>query len=70
MLLLLQDESKLQPGAFYLDRSPQAKHLTLGGTQYSPQQAAELWQKLMQMAGLTGQSADVAAAAAAGVAQQ
>jgi hypothetical protein len=62
LLLLLQDESKLQPGAFYLDRSPQAKHLTLGGTHYSPQQAAELWGKLMQLAGLQEQAGSDTAA--------
>lgn len=67
--LALEDEAKLQPGAFYLDRSPQAKHLTLGGTHYSPQQAAQLWEQLMAMAGLPGQ-AGAAAAAAAGAPQQ
>ncbi|KAF6260751.1 hypothetical protein COO60DRAFT_857255 [Scenedesmus sp. NREL 46B-D3] len=66
--LALEDEVKLQPGAFYLDRSPQIKHLTLGGTQYSPQQAADLWRKLMQMAGLPEQAGP--AAAADGAAQQ
>lgn len=65
LLLLLQDEAKLQLGAFYLDRSPQAKHLTLGGTHYSPQQAAQLWEQLMAMAGLPGQPGAAAAAAGA-----
>eukprot|EP00877_Chromochloris_zofingiensis_P002376 jgi/Chrzof1/12139/Cz06g22190.t1 len=49
--LALQDQDKLQPGAFYLDRAPQPKHLSLAGTQHTPQQAAELYDKLLRLAG-------------------
>jgi len=51
--LLQQDASKLQPGAFYLDRAPAAKHLTLSGTSYPDSKAAELVDKLLGMAGLS-----------------
>jgi dehydrogenase/reductase SDR family protein 12 len=61
--LALEDASKLQPGAFYLDRQPQEKHLTLGGTKYSKAQAAELYAKVLGMANLAqSQGADTAAA--------
>lgn len=50
--MLLQDASKLQPGALYLDRRPQPKHLSLGGTRYTPAQAAQLHRQLMGLAGL------------------
>lgn len=63
--LALEDGSKLQPGAFYLDRQPQAKHLTLGGTKYSKQEAAELYEKVLALAGLQklGPAAQQASAA-------
>lgn len=49
-----QEARKLEPGAFYLDRAPQAKHLTLSGTQYPDSAAAALVDKLMGLAGLDG----------------
>ena len=62
----LADSTALQPGAFYLDRQPQAKHLTLGGTGYSSGEAAELYSKVLQMAGLKEEGAAGAAAAVEG----
>ena len=47
---LLQDSAKLQPGAFYLDRQPQPKHLALAGTKYSPADVDRLWAQLEAMA--------------------
>lgn len=47
---MLQDESKLQPGGFYLDRQPQAKHLPLAGTGYTSAQVDRLWAALEQLA--------------------
>mmetsp|Transcript_9877 Transcript_9877/g.24673 ORF Transcript_9877/g.24673 Transcript_9877/m.24673 type:complete len:325 (-) Transcript_9877:380-1354(-) len=47
--LCLQDDSKLENGGFYLDRQPQSKHLRWGGTQYTPQQVDQLWDKLTMM---------------------
>ena len=44
-----QNESKLQPGAFYLDRSPQSKHLTWGGTAYGADKAEQLYKKLLEV---------------------
>jgi hypothetical protein len=49
-----QDASKLEPGAFYLDRVPQAKHLALSGTKYDAPRAAQLVDKLLGLAGLGG----------------
>ena len=46
----LQDGATLQPGAFYLDRQPQPKHLALAGTKYSPADVDRLWAKLEAMA--------------------
>lgn len=46
---MAQDESKLEGGAFYLDRAPQPKHLPLGGTSYSSAQVDKLWQELESM---------------------
>ena len=46
---LVQDQAKLQGGAFYLDRQPQAKHLPLTGTGYSERQADQLWNTLERM---------------------
>ena len=45
-----QDSDKLEPGAFYLDRRPQAKHLALAGTRYTPAQVDTLWARLEAMA--------------------
>ena len=45
----LQDQEKLEPGGFYLDRKPQSKHLWGGGTQYSQQDVDSLWQKLSKL---------------------
>ncbi|KAF8067317.1 DHRS12 [Scenedesmus sp. PABB004] len=64
--LALEDAAKLQPGAFYLDRAPQAKHLLLGGTGYSAADAAELWKRLTQLAGLDERGGAEAAAAGGG----
>lgn len=63
--LALEDSTTLQPGAFYLDRQPQAKHLTLGGTKYSKQEAAELYDKVLALAGLKQQGAAAAQEASA-----
>jgi dehydrogenase/reductase SDR family protein 12 len=40
--LSCQDVAKLEPGAFYLDRQPQAKHLPLAGTKYSQEDVGRL----------------------------
>jgi dehydrogenase/reductase SDR family protein 12 len=48
--LCVEDAGKLQPGAFYLDRRQQPKHLPLGGTSYSGADVDVLWQKLEAMA--------------------
>ena len=64
--LALEDGAKLQPGAFYLDRAPQAKHLTLGGTRYSSAQAADLYGRVLELAGLKPGEEGSAAAAAEG----
>jgi len=48
----LQELSKLEPGAFYLDRHPQQKHISFGGTAYSKDIAAQLFHKLMEAAGI------------------
>lgn len=45
-----QDMDKLEPGAFYLDRSPQSKHLMLAGTRYKPEAVDRLWERLGAMA--------------------
>lgn len=50
--LALEDADKLQPGGFYLDRAPQAKHLSWSGTQYTEQQVDTLCSKLSEMGGL------------------
>ncbi|GFR41790.1 hypothetical protein Agub_g2553 [Astrephomene gubernaculifera] len=47
--LALQDASRLQPGAFYLDRAPQPLHLPLAGTQYGMQQVDAMWAQLQGM---------------------
>ncbi len=46
----VQDAAKLEPGAFYLDRQPQAKHLTLAGTKYGAADVDALWRQLEAMA--------------------
>jgi len=50
--LACEDESKLQNGAFYLDRAVAEKHMWGAGTQYTDQQKQLLWQKLSKLAGL------------------
>ncbi|KAI8476577.1 MAG: dehydrogenase/reductase SDR family member 12-like protein [Monoraphidium minutum] len=50
--LSLEDAAKLEPGAFYLDRAPQVKHLRLSGTAYPSPRAAALVDGLLAMAGL------------------
>lgn len=47
--LALQDQDKLEPGAFYLDRAPRPKHLPLGGTGYNDKDVDTLWDKLSSM---------------------
>ncbi|MEW5311727.1 MAG: hypothetical protein WDW38_003415 [Sanguina aurantia] len=47
--LALQSPDKLEPGAFYLDRAPQTKHLPLGGTQYSKEEVDTLVKTLEGM---------------------
>lgn len=37
------------PGGFYLDRAPQAKHLSMGGTAYSKCDVDQLWENLNMM---------------------
>lgn len=59
-----QEASKLQPGAFYLDRTPQPLHLRWAGTSYTPQQVDTLYTNLLAKAGL--QPAPAPAVAAAG----
>lgn len=49
-LCLLQDMDKLQPGALYLDRQPQSKHLPLSGTKYSSADVDRLWAALETLA--------------------
>lgn len=46
----LQDGSKLEPGAFYLDRQLQSKHLPLAGTGYSSADVDRLWAALEKLA--------------------
>ncbi|KAL4855323.1 Dehydrogenase/reductase SDR family member 12 [Chlorella vulgaris] len=48
--LCVEDGGKLEPGAFYLDRRPQHKHLALAGTKYSAADVDALWIKLEGMA--------------------
>ena len=40
--LCVESADKLESGAFYLDRKPQSKHLPLGGTKYSAEEASKL----------------------------
>mmetsp|Transcript_4882 Transcript_4882/g.10484 ORF Transcript_4882/g.10484 Transcript_4882/m.10484 type:complete len:328 (-) Transcript_4882:437-1420(-) len=47
--LALQDSSKLEPGGLYLDRTTQPKHLSWGGTKYSPADVDKLWDKLIKL---------------------
>ena len=47
--LAAEDADKLQPGAFYLDRKPAAKHLPLAGTSYSAADVDRLWAELAKM---------------------
>jgi len=44
--LATQDKGKLEPGALYLDRQIQSKHLPLGGTSYTEAQVSSLIKKL------------------------
>lgn len=48
--LCVEDAAKLQPGAFYLDRQPQPKHLPLAGTKYTAADVDALWRQLEAMA--------------------
>jgi hypothetical protein len=49
-----QDAAKLEPGAFYLDRKPQAQHLTLAKTRHSDAAADEMAERLLALAGWAG----------------
>mmetsp|Transcript_11529 Transcript_11529/g.20459 ORF Transcript_11529/g.20459 Transcript_11529/m.20459 type:complete len:329 (+) Transcript_11529:38-1024(+) len=53
--LASQDDAKLTPGAFYLDRTVQEKHLSwgFGSTKYSSKDVDELWENLTKLAGST-----------------
>lgn len=53
--LLLCDAAALQPGAFYFDRAPNAKHLAFGGTKYTSEQVDALWERLQAMCSSGGQ---------------
>ena len=44
--LSVRPMSELKSGEFYLDRSPQSKHLPLSGTRYSPDLTAQLIKKV------------------------
>jgi hypothetical protein len=39
-------QDNIQGGEFYLDRSPQRKHLTMGGTKYSEEMVCKLVKRL------------------------
>lgn len=65
-----QDASKLQPGAFYLDRTPQPLHLRWAGTSYTPQQVDTLYTTLLAKAGLQPATLAPPAAAAGGSSAQ
>ncbi|KAG2424345.1 hypothetical protein HXX76_014554 [Chlamydomonas incerta] len=62
--LALQDPAQLQPGAFYLDRSVQPKHLPLAGTAYDKSAVDALWRALEGM--VAGRVAQAEPGAAAG----
>jgi len=49
--LALADDTELQPGAFYLDRKPQSKHLLWAFTQYNSAAVDTLWDQLSSMSG-------------------
>lgn len=51
--LALEDVEKLEGGGFYLDRKPQAKHLSFAGTHYSSADVDKLWNKLLAMASIS-----------------
>ena len=51
--LSVQTREKLESGGFYLDRSPQSKHLLLSGTSYSEKDARDLMEKLDAMVSKT-----------------
>ncbi|KAG2452436.1 hypothetical protein HYH02_002679 [Chlamydomonas schloesseri] len=63
--LALQDPTKLQPGAFYLDRTVQPKHLPLAGTAYDTAAVDTLWRALEGM--VAGKVTQAEPPAAAGV---
>lgn len=56
--LALQDDPTLEPGGFYLDRRPQAKHLGLATTRYKPKDVDNLWEKLLKMSKTGEEEAD------------
>lgn len=50
--LALMDAAALEPGALYLDRQTQQKHLFMAGTQYTHSQVDDLWSQLERLCGL------------------
>ena len=48
--LICLEAAKLEPGAFYFDRKPTAKHIKMGFTQYSEKDVEKLAKKLDAMA--------------------
>lgn len=50
--LALSDAESLEPGALYLDREAQVKHLFMAGTHYKPAAVDTLWAELGRMCGL------------------
>ena len=50
MYLICQEAAKLEPGAFYFDRKPTAKHIKMGFTHYAERDVENLVKKLDAMA--------------------
>jgi dehydrogenase/reductase SDR family protein 12 len=48
--LAMKDTKDLEPGGFYLDRTPQSKHLPFAGTSYTNEEASSLVMKLDNLA--------------------
>ena len=51
--LALMPSDSLQPGALYLDRTVQEKHMFMAGTKYSEADALQLWDQLCKLAQIT-----------------
>lgn len=52
--LALADMAQLEPGALYLDRAVQHKHMFMAGTAYKPDAVDALWERLLELADLKG----------------